>query len=298
MNELYELNPTPQEAVLQMLPYDHAALAHKLGLSIEFVKNYGADCAASLAGERERLICVEAVTGEAVQHSLDRQEKLSAAYTELADAGNVYIALLDTKKETEVEAGEKQGQLTLEQANQEKLNVSAKELQGRISESAANQSRGSYLSGLHEGRDRLGSSLFYSGVKISQLQSEIDGIRIEELPALEAKIATQLEHIMKLHAAVSAIVEEIEHLPAPADDPKNHDLYRVSGGARHYQRAIDTTTPSSGRELPQADNSQNELPTSRPRKIGVTAVQLVEEGGILKRILVNMRPSRETTTLA
>jgi len=81
---------------------------------------------------------------------------------------------------------------------------------------------------LHEKNGLLRQKFVSSGATISQLQAEIDGIRSDELPALEARIAEELEHIMQLYASVLSITEKIGNLPAPADDPKNQILYRDS----------------------------------------------------------------------
>lgn len=283
-----ELDPTqnPQE-VLNMLPYDHAALVEKLKRSGDFVSNFKVDCEASLVAEKHRVVCVEAVTGVAVQHSLELQEKQRGIYTELADADDCYVALLDTKQAIETDEAEKQGQLALEQEQQEKLNVSAKELQSRIKESVVDDSRGNYLSSLHEGRERLGSQLFYSGVKISQLQAEIDGIRSDELPALEARIAKELEHIMKLYAAVLSVTGQIGNLPAPADDPRNRILYQNSSGSSYVKPIVDSVTLVAKAEL-----TTSEIQAERHRKLGASAVvQSVVEGGRLKRIIVSLRQS-------
>jgi len=140
MNELHELSPTPhsQETVLDMLPYDHAFLEAELGRSKDFVTNYGLDCEASLAVEEERLICVKAVTDGAVRHSLGLQEKQRGIYTELAAADECYIALLDTKKATEAEEGEKLGELAIEQAEQDKLNKEAAKIKTELANYATN----------------------------------------------------------------------------------------------------------------------------------------------------------------
>ncbi|MEO8104957.1 MAG: hypothetical protein ABI602_01330 [Candidatus Saccharibacteria bacterium] len=298
MNELHELNSTQdsQETVLSMLPYDHAFLEAELGLSKVFVTNYGLDCEDSLAGERERLICVEEVTGGAVRHSLDLQEKQRGIYTELADADDCYIALLDTKQATEAEESEKLVQLAFEQKEQTELNQKAAELRAELANYATNSP--GYHKSLHEKNSLLGQKFVTSGATISQLQAEIDGIRSDELPALEARIAKELEHIMQLYTSVLSITEQIGSLPAPADDPKNQLLYRNGGGAKPTPRATITShaTAMTEHEQSSTEASQNGISTSRHRQLGVAAVQsVVEEGGFLKRIRINFSPFKDAS---
>jgi hypothetical protein len=269
-----------------MLPYDHAFLEAELGRSKVFVTNYGLDCEASLAVEEERLICVKAVTGGAVQHSLELQDKQRGIYSELADADDYYIDLLDAKQATEAEKVEKQGKLVLEQAKQDKLNTKAAEIKAELAKVATNTK--GYHQSLHEKNSLLGQEFVASGATISQLQSAIDGISSEKLPNLEARIATQLEHIMQLYASVLSITEKIGSLPAPADDPKNQILYRDSGGAIYYQRKIEAdNTALTGHELSRTKNS----PAPRTRALGSAAIQSVVEDhhGILQRIRVSFK---------
>ena len=287
-HELHELSPTShsQETALDMLPYDHAFLEAELGRSKDFVTNYGLDCEASLAVEEERLICVKAVTGGAVQHSLELQDKQRSIYTELADADDYYIALLDAKQATEAEKGEKQGQLAFEQTEQDKLNKEAAKIKAELANYATNTK--GYHQSLHEKNSLLGQKFVTSGATISQLQAEIDGISSEKLPILEARIAQELEHIMQLYASVLSITEKIGNLPAPADDPKNQILYRDSGDAIYYQRKIGTdNTALTEHELSQTNNS----PAPRTRALGSAAIQSVVEDhhGILQRIRVSFK---------
>lgn len=287
MNELHEPSPTQdsQETVLSLLPYNHTLLEEKLLLSKDFVTKFGLNCAASLAAERERLICVEVVTGGAVQHSLDLQEKQRGVYTKLADADNCYIALFDTKQATEAEESGKQVQLALEQKEQTELNQKAAEIRDELANYATNAP--AYHKSLHEKNSRLGQAFVYSGAKISQLQAEINGIRSDELPALEAKIAKQLAYINQLLASLLSITEQIGSLPDPADDPKNQLLYQNGGGSSYVKPSMDSVTP-----VAKAESTTNETKAERHRELGASAViQSVEEGGRLKRIIVSLRQS-------
>lgn len=283
--ELSELYPTQNsQEVLSMLPYDHASLEAALGRSKDFIANYAVDCAASLDAEKHRVVCVEAVTGVAVQHSLDLQEKQRGIYTELADADDCYVALLDTKQAIEAEEAEKQSQLALEQTEQTELNQKAAGINAELANYATNTP--GYHRILQDRRSHLGQDFVASGAKISQLQAEIDGIRSDELPALEARIAKELAHIMQLYAAVLSVTEQIGNLPAPADDPKNRILYQNSSGSSYVKPTMDNATLVAPAEL-----TTHETGAERHRKLGASAVSkaVEDKDGFLRRIVVSFK---------
>ena len=288
------LSPYPRETEPGQLFFNFEALANSLRESAGRVENYGTDCDDSLAAEQNRVRALEEVSAEAKQYSLGLQDQLRGSYNELSQASKSYIALLGTKQATETVADEKQAALESEQANQQQLNDSAKQVHDCLKAVVINKDvdgdRNGYHRSLQEKRSNLGNELFYSGGNISRLQAELEGIRSEEIPALEARIEQELTRVERLHAAVTAITEQIGDLVVPADDPSKQELLRVRGNAIANRKISNAVTT-----MPEAMAPVNELPAPRPRKIGEAAVRSLDiAGGFLERThtTVNLVPTK------
>jgi chromosome segregation ATPase len=299
MNELSPPTQSPQETVVGQLPFDVEELnklpfdSHELVIEIrtsaDRVNEFEADCQADLAAERERLSRIEEVSDEAIQHGGGLQAQQLETFNALAQASVNYLKLVADKQTMTTVVAEKQVELAKEHTIQAQSSDRAYELQARLNNSATNTA--GYNRSLQEGRTNLGSELFYAGAKISKLQSDLNNISTDQLPALEAEIAREAKHITQLRAAISASSEQIEQLVAPADDPENQELFRVSGGARHSQQvtAAVESPVIAGLDPAASETPPTTLPAPRPRVIGEVAVRLVG-GGRLSQEHVQLIP--------